>query len=151
MFMAILDQNQSSRRLEREACRNVEVMWLTGRLVPDHKTIADFRKDNGRDCDNAFLISKGPGSFWAQIKIGYFLAQLDDRIGSLTRDVLKNSGHSDADSEKPIFVVGMPRSGTTLTEQIIAAHRRMADVFHLSWLSRSGLTAGQGQTNLANS
>ena len=38
---------QSSRRLEREAGRNVEVMWLTGRLVPDHKTIADFRKDNG--------------------------------------------------------------------------------------------------------
>jgi hypothetical protein len=38
---------QSSRRLEREADRNVEVMWLTGRLVPDHKTIADFRKDNG--------------------------------------------------------------------------------------------------------
>src|SRR6266540_671376 len=31
---------------EREAGRNVEVMWLTGRLVPDHKTIADFRKDN---------------------------------------------------------------------------------------------------------
>ena len=38
---------QSSRRLEREAGRNVEVMWLTARLVPDHKTIADFRKDNG--------------------------------------------------------------------------------------------------------
>ncbi len=38
---------QSSRRLEREAGRNLEVMWLTGRLVPDHKTIADFRKDNG--------------------------------------------------------------------------------------------------------
>ncbi len=37
----------SSRRLEREADRNVEVMWLTGRLAPDHKTIADFRKDNG--------------------------------------------------------------------------------------------------------
>ncbi len=37
----------SSRRLERECGRNVEVMWLTGRLVPDHKTIADFRKDNG--------------------------------------------------------------------------------------------------------
>jgi transposase len=37
---------QSSRRLEREAERNVEVMWLTGRLAPDHKTIADFRKDN---------------------------------------------------------------------------------------------------------
>src|SRR6267154_600351 len=42
-----LNRVQSSRRLEREASRNVEVMWLTGRLVPDHKTIADFRKDNG--------------------------------------------------------------------------------------------------------
>jgi len=42
-----LNRTQSSRRLEREASRNVEVMWLTGRLVPDHKTIADFRKDNG--------------------------------------------------------------------------------------------------------
>jgi transposase/macrodomain Ter protein organizer (MatP/YcbG family) len=38
---------QSSRRLEREAGRNVEVMWLTSRLTPDHKTIADFRKDSG--------------------------------------------------------------------------------------------------------
>ena len=43
-----LNQVQSSRRLEREAGRNVELMWLTGRLVPDHKTIADFRKDYGR-------------------------------------------------------------------------------------------------------
>jgi transposase len=43
-----LNRVQSSRRLEREAGRNVEVMWLTGRLVPDHKTIADFRKDSGR-------------------------------------------------------------------------------------------------------
>jgi len=43
-----LNRVQSSRRLEREALRNVEVMWLSGRLVPDHKTIADFRKDNGR-------------------------------------------------------------------------------------------------------
>ena len=42
-----LNRVQSSRRLEREAGRNIEVMWLTCRLVPDHKTIADFRKDNG--------------------------------------------------------------------------------------------------------
>ena len=43
-----LNRVQSSRRLEREAQRNVEVMWLTGRLMPDFKTIADFRKDNGK-------------------------------------------------------------------------------------------------------
>ena len=42
-----LNRVQSSRRLEREAGRNMELLWLLGRLVPDHKTIADFRKDNG--------------------------------------------------------------------------------------------------------
>src|SRR5271168_445198 len=42
-----LNRLQSSRRLEREAQRNIELMWLTGRLMPDFKTIADFRKDNG--------------------------------------------------------------------------------------------------------
>src|SRR5512134_80126 len=42
-----LNRVASSRRLEREAGRNVEVMWRLGRLAPDHKTIADFRKDNG--------------------------------------------------------------------------------------------------------
>ena len=43
-----LNRIQSSRRLERETQRNVEVMWLTQRLMPDHKTISDFRKDNGK-------------------------------------------------------------------------------------------------------
>ena len=42
-----LNRIQSSRRLEREAQRNIELMWLTGRLTPDFKTIANFRKDNG--------------------------------------------------------------------------------------------------------
>ncbi len=42
-----LNRIQSSRRLEREAQRNVELMSLTGRLMPDFKTIANFRKDNG--------------------------------------------------------------------------------------------------------
>ena len=42
-----LNRVQSSRRLERESRRNIELMWLTGRLAPDFKTIADFRKDNG--------------------------------------------------------------------------------------------------------
>ena len=43
-----LNRIQSTRRLEREAQRNVELMWLTGRLMPDFKTIANFRKDNGK-------------------------------------------------------------------------------------------------------
>lgn len=48
-----LNRIQSSRRLEREAQRNVELMWLTGRLAPDFKTIADFRRDNGQGIRNA--------------------------------------------------------------------------------------------------
>jgi transposase len=47
-----LNRLQSSRRLERETQRNVELMWLTGRLTPDFKTIADFRKDNGKAIRN---------------------------------------------------------------------------------------------------
>ena len=45
---AYLNRIQSSRRIEREAQRNVELMWLTGRLMPEHKTISDFRKGNSR-------------------------------------------------------------------------------------------------------
>jgi transposase len=47
-----LNRLQSSRRLEREAQRNVELMWLTERLTPDFKTIADFRRDNGKAIRN---------------------------------------------------------------------------------------------------
>lgn len=47
-----LNRIQSSRRLEREAQRNVELMWLTERLAPDFKTIADFRRDNGKAIRN---------------------------------------------------------------------------------------------------
>ncbi len=47
-----LNRIQSSRGLEREAQRNVELMWLTGRLAPDFETIADFRRDNGAGIRN---------------------------------------------------------------------------------------------------
>ena len=48
-----LNRVQSSRRLERECQRNIELMWLTGRLAPDFKTIADFRHDSGKGIRNA--------------------------------------------------------------------------------------------------
>lgn len=60
-----LNRVQSSRRLEREAQRNVELMWLLARLAPDFKTIADFRKDNGkgikRVCREFVLLCKKLG------------------------------------------------------------------------------------------
>ena len=62
-----LNRVQSSRRLEREAQRNIELMWLTGRLMPDFKTIADFRKDNGEAiravCREFVLLCRGLGLF----------------------------------------------------------------------------------------
>lgn len=60
-----LNRVQSSRRLEREAGRNIELMWLVGRLTPDHKTIADFRRDNGaaikRVCSRFVLLCREMG------------------------------------------------------------------------------------------
>ncbi len=62
-----LNRVQSSRRLEREAQRNIEVMWLTSRLMPDFKTIADFRKDNGaaisKVCRQFVLLCRKLGLF----------------------------------------------------------------------------------------
>jgi transposase len=62
-----LNRIQSSRRLEREAQRNVELIWLTGRLMPDFKTIADFRKDNGdairKACREFVLLCRSLGMF----------------------------------------------------------------------------------------
>jgi transposase len=62
-----LNRIQSSRRLEREAQRNVELVWLTGRLMPDFKTIADFRRDNGgairAACRQFVLLCRGLGLF----------------------------------------------------------------------------------------
>jgi transposase len=62
-----LNRIQSSRRLEREAQRNVELMWLTGRLTPDFKTIADFRKNHGaamrKVCRQFIVLCRGLGLF----------------------------------------------------------------------------------------
>ena len=67
-----LNRLQSSRRLERETQRNVELMWLTGRLMPDFKTIADFRKDNGkairRVCREFIELCRAMG-FFAQAEL----------------------------------------------------------------------------------
>jgi transposase len=69
-----LNRIRSSRRLEREAQRNVELMWLVRRLVPDFKTIADFRRDNGvairAACRQFVILCRGLGLF-AQAMAGH--------------------------------------------------------------------------------
>jgi transposase len=90
-----LNRVQSSRRLEREAGRNVEVMWLTGRLVPDHKTIADFRKDNGqairRVCSRFIALCRTMGLFTdASVAIdGSKFKAVNNRDKNFTRAKMK--------------------------------------------------------------
>jgi transposase len=66
-----LNEVRSSRRLERECFRNVEVMWLVRRLAPDFKTIADFRRDNGGAivgaCRAFVLFCRDQGLFAARL------------------------------------------------------------------------------------
>src|SRR6202008_495078 len=66
-----LNRVQSSRRLERECQRNVELMWLLRRLAPDFKTIADFRRDNGAAivgaCRAFVLFCRDQGLFTARL------------------------------------------------------------------------------------
>lgn len=66
-----LNEVRSSRRLERECRRNLEVLWLLRRLAPDHKTIADFRRDNGRaivgTCRAFVLFCRDQGLFAARL------------------------------------------------------------------------------------
>ena len=78
-----LNRVQSSRRLERETQRNIELMWLTGRLIPDFKTIADFRRDNGA----AIPATGGQFGVGQPASIACSLAALDraDRDGSECR------------------------------------------------------------------
>lgn len=68
---AYLNEVRSSRRIERECGRNVEVMWLIGCLVPDHKTIADFRRVNGAaiiaTCREFVLFCRAQGLFTARL------------------------------------------------------------------------------------
>jgi transposase len=66
-----LNEVRSSRRLERECSRNLEVMWLLRRLAPDFKTIADFRRDNGAAivgaCRAFVLFCRDQGLFTARL------------------------------------------------------------------------------------
>ena len=64
-----LNRVQSSRRLEREAGRNVEVMWLLGRLAPDHKTIADFRKTMAWRCARSVRDSSNSAVRWGFLRL----------------------------------------------------------------------------------
>lgn len=139
-----LNQVRSSRRLERECGRNVELMWLLNRLAPDHKTIAQFRRENAlafkavcrafvRFCAEAQLI----GGQWVAIDGSKFqavaskrsvvsAARLDEQLKSIDRQVqgyletLEAADQAEAGSEEP--------SGEAVREALARLKERRADV-----------------------
>jgi transposase len=138
-----LNRVQSSRRLEREAGRNVEVMWLTGRLVPDHKTIADFRKDNGgairRVCARFIALCRSIGLFAQEISVAidgskfkavnnrdknFTRAKMERRLAQIEESVARYLHQLDsADRQEPSLA--RTSKMTRLTEKIAKLKEEM--------------------------
>jgi transposase len=139
-----LNQVRSSRRLERECARNVEVMWLLNRLVPDHKTISEFRRVNAapfkavcrsfvRFCAEADLI----GGQWVAIDGSKFqaaaskravvtAARLDEQLKALDRQVQGYLESLDSADEAESDAQGPKRN--TVREALSRLEERRADV-----------------------
>ena len=103
-----LNRIQSSRRLERESHRNVELIWLTGRLMPDFKTIADFRKDNRqairRVCVEFVGVCRELKLFSATLVAidGSKFKAVNSRDKNFTRNSVKRRLQEDAGEHRPL-------------------------------------------------
>jgi transposase len=116
-----LNQVQSSRGLERECRRNLELIWLTGRLAPDFKTIADFRRDNGpairKVCQKFVALCRGLDLLDASIVVidGSKFKAVNAKTKSFTREKLKRRlGEIDAAIEK--YLVELDRADEVLSK-----------------------------------
>jgi transposase len=159
-----LNRVQSSRRLEREAGRNVEVMWLLRRLVPDHKTIADFRKDNGaairKVCSQFVLLCRQIGLLSsASVAIdgskfkavnnrdrNYTKAKMQRRMNQINESVVRYLHQLDsADRQEPTLAIGA--RVTRLNEKIGKLREEMV---RLKALERERLASPDGQISLTD-
>lgn len=154
-----LNQVHSSRRLEREAKRNVELMWLTGRLAPDHKTIANFRKDNGEAirlvcrefvvlCRKLNLLSDTVSVDGSKFKAvnnrdkNFTKAKLKRRIAEVDASIeryLARLDHADAEAR--------PKDTRSLHDKIAALEEEMS---HLKKCEVRMLTAPDQQLSLTD-
>lgn len=97
--------------------------------------------ENGSDYDNAFLnFEKSRKILSSRFNAEEFIAQVNDNLKVLKRGVFEKFAEYGHESDKPIFIVGMPRSGTTLTEQIIASHSQVEGVGELERMSRMSVS-----------
>lgn len=134
-----LNQIQSSRRLERECGRNLELVWLTGRLKPDFKTIADFRKDNGpairKVCQQFVALCRNIKLLDSDVVAidGSRFKAVNSKANSYTRGKLKQKlGEIDKAIERYLMELdradeALAKTGSTVpTSQIVRASRKLA-------------------------
>jgi transposase len=162
-----LNQIQSSRRLERECQRNVELMWLVQQLTPDFKTIADFRKDNGPAirsvcrrfvalCRNLHLLDEGrvaiDGSKFKAVnnrEKNFTHERLLKRIASIDEGIARYFADLDR-ADRQAAVTGVPVAAgkvAKLTGRIEALKARMQS---LAALEAKLVASGENQISLTD-
>lgn len=159
-----LNRIPSSRRLEREAGRNIELMWLTGRLAPDHKTIADFRRNNGpaicRVCAQFVELCRRIGVLQgACVAIdGSKFKAVNNRDRNFTRSkIASRIAHPEASVERYIdemVRVDRQEAGETRTERVAHIGRRYGrirqEIQRLQAMDRALDQAPDGQISLTD-
>jgi transposase len=140
-----LNRVQSSRRLERKAQRNTELMWLTGRLAPDFKTIADFRKDNGGAiravCSQFVVLCRQLGLFTRAVVAidGSKFKAVNNRDITITVSENKSSRRHSITNWRQVALIAGPLSLRKSAMVLKSGMRR--PVSHISsmlrWVSRS--------------
>ncbi|MDP1703064.1 MAG: sulfotransferase [Aestuariivirga sp.] len=135
--IALLQKNDHTSDYAGQVRRELELPGLNNKERSVLLLCLGRMHENGRDYDNAFLnFDRSRKLSTSKFNLGNFVLQVDEASRVFTRDVFEKFRQFGHESEKPIFVIGMPRSGTTMTEQIIAAHSQAEGVGELARMGR---------------
>ena len=135
--MALLQKNDQTSIYAERIRRELEQPSLSDEVRSSLLLCLGRLYENGRDYDSAFLnFSNSRKLLNSRFDVNSFRLQVEEASRILTREVFEEFREFGHKSTKPIFIVGMPRSGTTMTEQIIAAHSQAEGVGELTRMSK---------------
>ena len=138
---ALLQKNNHTSDYAEQIRKELEQPGLTNEDRSSLLLCLGRLYENGHEYDNAFLnFEKSRELLISTFNAGNFLSQIDDILKVLKREVFEKFEKFGHESAKPIFVVGMPRSGTTMTEQIIAGHSQAEGVGEIDRMSRMAVS-----------
>ena len=130
--IALLRKNDQTSGYAEQIRMELEKPELTEENRSDLFLCLGRLHENGRDYDNAFLnFTRSRMLLHSKFDMNKFLLSIEQSEAILTREVFERFRTFGHESEKPVFIVGLPRSGTTMTEQIIAAHSHAEGVGEL--------------------